>query len=88
MTDIQSMLVLGNVISNNMNAGVAWSFLGMLAHARFETVRRLTATDRLQVLQSDLVKVSGSTNAERVQGRILKLPYEKKSGMSATVLCS
>jgi hypothetical protein len=29
LTDIQSMLVLGNVISNNMNAGVAWSFLGM-----------------------------------------------------------
>lgn len=28
LTDIQSMLVLGNVISNNMNAGVAWAFLG------------------------------------------------------------
>jgi hypothetical protein len=23
------MLVLGNVISNNMNAGVAWAFLGV-----------------------------------------------------------
>jgi uncharacterized protein YejL (UPF0352 family) len=31
LTDIQSMLVLGNVISNNMNAGVAWAFLGAFA---------------------------------------------------------
>jgi hypothetical protein len=28
MLDIQSLLVLGNVIANNMNAGVAWSLLG------------------------------------------------------------
>jgi TNP1/EN/SPM transposase len=28
LVDIQNLLVLGNVISNNMNAGVAWSFLG------------------------------------------------------------
>ncbi|ETI27064.1 hypothetical protein G647_09746 [Cladophialophora carrionii CBS 160.54] len=27
--DIQSLLVLGNVIANNMNAGVAWSLLGL-----------------------------------------------------------
>lgn len=26
--DVQNLLVLGNVISNNMNAGVAWSLLG------------------------------------------------------------
>jgi hypothetical protein len=29
-TDIQTLLVLGNVLSNSMNAGVAWSFLGLL----------------------------------------------------------
>jgi hypothetical protein len=28
-TDIQTLLILGNVISNNMNAGVAWSLLGL-----------------------------------------------------------
>jgi hypothetical protein len=28
LLDIQNLLVLGNVISNNMNAGVAWSLLG------------------------------------------------------------
>jgi len=28
LVDIQTLLILGNVISNNMNAGVAWSFLG------------------------------------------------------------
>lgn len=28
--DIQSLLVLGNVIANNMNAGVAWSLLGLI----------------------------------------------------------
>ncbi|KAE9968575.1 hypothetical protein BLS_005798 [Venturia inaequalis] len=27
--DVQNLLVLGNVISNNMNAGVAWSLLGL-----------------------------------------------------------
>jgi hypothetical protein len=30
LVDIQNLLVLGNVISNNMNAGVAWSLLGIL----------------------------------------------------------
>ncbi|KAF2404068.1 hypothetical protein EJ06DRAFT_535462 [Trichodelitschia bisporula] len=29
LVDIQNLLVIGNVISNNMNAGVAWSFLGL-----------------------------------------------------------
>jgi hypothetical protein len=29
LDDIQNLLVLGNVISNNMNAGVAWSLLGL-----------------------------------------------------------
>lgn len=29
--DIENLLVLGNVISNNMNAGVTWSLLGMKA---------------------------------------------------------
>ncbi|KIW19497.1 hypothetical protein PV08_00069 [Exophiala spinifera] len=29
--DIQSLLVIGNVIANNMNAGVAWSLLGLTA---------------------------------------------------------
>ena len=29
LDDIQNLLVLGNVISNNMNAGVAWSLLGI-----------------------------------------------------------
>ena len=28
LDDIQNLLVLGNVISNSMNAGVAWSLLG------------------------------------------------------------
>jgi hypothetical protein len=28
LPDIQNLLVLGNVISNNMDAGVAWSLLG------------------------------------------------------------
>lgn len=28
LLDVQNLLVLGNVISNNMNAGVAWSLLG------------------------------------------------------------
>jgi hypothetical protein len=28
VVDIQNLLVLGNVISNNMDAGVAWSLLG------------------------------------------------------------
>lgn len=28
LSDVQNLLVLGNVISNNMNAGVAWSLLG------------------------------------------------------------
>jgi hypothetical protein len=30
LIDIQNLLVLGNVLSNNMNAGVAWSLLGIL----------------------------------------------------------
>jgi hypothetical protein len=30
LVDVQNLLVLGNVISNNMNAGVAWSLLGIL----------------------------------------------------------
>jgi hypothetical protein len=30
LPDIQNLLVLGNVISNNMDAGVAWSLLGIL----------------------------------------------------------
>jgi hypothetical protein len=30
IVDIQCLLVLGNVISNNMNAGVAWALLGTL----------------------------------------------------------
>ena len=29
LDDIQNLLVLGNVISNNMNAGVAWSLMGL-----------------------------------------------------------
>ena len=29
LPDIQNLLVLGNVISNNMDAGVAWSLLGI-----------------------------------------------------------
>ena len=29
LEDIQNLLVLGNVISNNMNAGVAWSLMGL-----------------------------------------------------------
>lgn len=29
LIDIQNLLILGNVISNNMNAGVAWSLLGI-----------------------------------------------------------
>ena len=29
LVDIQNLLLLGNVISNNMNAGVAWSLLGI-----------------------------------------------------------
>ncbi|TID26976.1 c6 transcription [Venturia nashicola] len=29
--DVQNLLVLGNVISNNMNAGVAWSLLGLIS---------------------------------------------------------
>ncbi|CEJ90068.1 hypothetical protein VHEMI05876 [[Torrubiella] hemipterigena] len=29
LEDIQNLLVLGNVISNNMNAGVAWTLLGL-----------------------------------------------------------
>jgi hypothetical protein len=29
LIDIQNLLVLGNVISNNMNAGVAWTLLGL-----------------------------------------------------------
>ncbi|KAF2430302.1 hypothetical protein EJ08DRAFT_589314 [Tothia fuscella] len=29
IVDIQNLLVLGNVISNNMNAGVAWALLGL-----------------------------------------------------------
>jgi hypothetical protein len=31
IVDIQNLLVLGNVISNNMNAGVAWALLGTFA---------------------------------------------------------
>lgn len=31
LDDIQNLLVLGNVISNSMNAGVAWALLGELA---------------------------------------------------------
>jgi hypothetical protein len=27
--DVQNLLVIGNVLSNNMNAGVAWTLLGM-----------------------------------------------------------
>jgi hypothetical protein len=29
LIDIQNLLILGNVISNNMNAGVAWTLLGI-----------------------------------------------------------
>ena len=29
LVDIQTLLILGNVLSNNMNAGVAWSLLGI-----------------------------------------------------------
>jgi hypothetical protein len=32
IVDIQNLLVLGNVISNNMNAGVAWALLGTWVH--------------------------------------------------------
>jgi hypothetical protein len=32
MLDLQNLLVLGNVISNNMDAGVVWSLLGMSAN--------------------------------------------------------
>ena len=28
LLDIQNLLVIGNVLSNNMNAGVAWTLLG------------------------------------------------------------
>ena len=30
LLDLQNLVVLGNVLSNNMNAGVAWALLGML----------------------------------------------------------
>jgi len=32
LEDIQNLLVLGNVLSNNMNAGVAWALLGESRH--------------------------------------------------------
>lgn len=35
LEDIQSLLVLGNVISNSMNAGVAWALLGELPSCIF-----------------------------------------------------
>jgi hypothetical protein len=28
--DIQTLLIIGNVLSNNMNPGIAWALLGML----------------------------------------------------------
>lgn len=36
--DLQTLLVLGDVLTNDMNAGVAWSFLGernLLVHIYF-----------------------------------------------------
>jgi hypothetical protein len=36
IVDIQNLVVLGNVISNNMNAGVAWALLGTVGYLSFE----------------------------------------------------
>jgi hypothetical protein len=38
LEDIQNLLVLGNVISNNMNAGVAWSLLGKTERAAYALI--------------------------------------------------
>jgi hypothetical protein len=44
--DIQTLLVLGDVLSNSMNAGVAWSFLGKWRYSIFSDAAGKLTTAR------------------------------------------
>jgi hypothetical protein len=83
LLDIQTMLVLGNVISNNMNAGVAWCFLGL-------TIRLAQSLGLHQIHAKSLTDTESVMREEiwsRVvwQDSLLSITYDRASPTTATL---
>ncbi|KEF54265.1 uncharacterized protein A1O9_09431 [Exophiala aquamarina CBS 119918] len=78
--DIQTLLVLGNVIANNINAGVAWYLLGWHKHlVSIDSSRRYT------LVKPFCAKRSGELEKYRsldYQDSVLSITYNRASSSS------
>ncbi|KAK8242473.1 fungal-specific transcription factor domain-containing protein [Phyllosticta capitalensis] len=77
---IQTLLILGNVISNNMNAGVAWSLLGLTIRlAQSQGLHRSCASHTSEEMKLIRKKIWWTV---LWQDSLLSITYDRASSMS------
>ncbi|KAB8346018.1 hypothetical protein FH972_023070 [Carpinus fangiana] len=81
---VQAMLVLGNVLSNGMNAGASWSFLGMTIRLA-QSLGLHTMPDTRPLSEIDLMR-SRTWWAVLWQDSLLSISYDRASS-AATADC-